>query len=485
MTARGRGFGPGASIALTLASALLWGAAHLAAHRHRAAFLLMSAQLALIAGVLTLATAFSAHLLPLAVQPGWLTALALALAAVAVAWTAVIVRSYLLVRPAPGHRVGRALAAGLTIGLCALVLAPTVYAARMAYLSRDVMHHLFAGNEAGTAGPDPWNGERRINILLIGADAAPNRPGVRTDSMTVASVDTATGATVLLGLPRNLERVPLPPGPARARFPYGFTGAGEATPGLLNEVFQYAEDHPELVPGVPDRRRGPTLLKETVSGVLGIPVHYHAMIDMAGFAEVIDAMGGVRVTIGEPIVYGRHREGLLPPGTRRLSGEEALWYGRSRTDSDDYVRMERQKCLLNAVVKQADPVTVLNSFERLAGAAKRAVSTDVPQDLLPALVELSQKVRDAPIRSLNLVPPLIDTGTPDWRLIRRKVAEALSPGPATPRATTPSAAGRTPDGASGRTPGGAPGRTPDGTPGRNATPAPDPRQPVTLDSACG
>src|SRR5690606_39044682 len=109
--------------------------------------------------------------------------------------------------------------------------------------------------------------------------------------------DTADGATTLLGLPRNLERVPLPPGPARDRFPYGFTGDGEATPGLLNEVFQYAEDHPELVPGVPDGERGPALLKETVSGILGIPVQYYAMVDMKGFAEMIDAVGGVRITV--------------------------------------------------------------------------------------------------------------------------------------------------------------------------------------------
>ncbi|MFD2356810.1 hypothetical protein ACFSTC_57445 [Nonomuraea ferruginea] len=77
---------------------------------------------------------------------------------------------------------------------------------------------------------DPWSGTQRVNFLLIGADSAPNRPGVRTDSMTVASVDTATGATTLLGLPRNLEEVPMPAGPARARFPYGFTGDGLDSP---------------------------------------------------------------------------------------------------------------------------------------------------------------------------------------------------------------------------------------------------------------
>ncbi len=456
MRGRKRGFGLGSSLGLTLGSALLWGVAHLATQRHRTAFVLMSVQIVLIAAILTVFTAFSTQLLSLAVQPGWMTGLALILAAVAIAWTAVIIWSYMLVRPAASGMPGRALAAGLAVSLCALVLAPTAYAARMAYVSRDLVHHLFAGNMGPVVADDPWSGTQRVNFLLIGADSAPNRPGVRTDSMTVASVDTATGATTLLGLPRNLEEVPMPAGPARARFPYGFTGDGLDSHGLLNEVFQYAENHPEVVPGVPDGQRGPALLKETVGGVLGIPVRYYAMVDMKGFAEMIDAVGGVRITVEEPIVYGKYREGLLPAGTRRLSGEEALWYGRSRTDSDDYVRMGRQKCLINAVARQADPVTLLNSFDGLATATKRAISTDVPQDLLPALVELAQKVRDNPIKSLNFVPPLINTAYPDWRFIRHKVNEALSPVPRTP---APAA--------------------------QAARPTASPEGPVTLDKTCG
>src|SRR5690606_15051839 len=157
MTGRKRGFGLGASLALTLGSALLWGIAHLATHRHRAAFALMAVQIILIGAILTVVTAFSTKLLSLAVQPGWITALALILAALAVAWTAVIVRSYVLVRPAASGVPARALAATLTVSLCAMVLAPTAWAARMAYVSRDLVHHLFAGNSGPVLADDPWN----------------------------------------------------------------------------------------------------------------------------------------------------------------------------------------------------------------------------------------------------------------------------------------------------------------------------------------
>ncbi|WP_245765319.1 LCP family protein [Nonomuraea jiangxiensis] len=385
----------------------------------------MAVYLLMLAGILTLFTAFSSRLLSLAVQPRWLIVLTVALVVIALAWTGVIIWSFLLVRPPSTDTVGRFLTTTLTLALCALILIPTVYAARLSYLSRDVVNSLFSSGGAAVPADDPWHGARHVNFLLLGGDSAPGRPGVRTDSVTVASVDTSTGATTLFGLPRNLQRIQFPAGPARDRFPAGFTGDGPDTPGLLNEIFQFAEDHPDMVPGVPKGQRGPALIKQTVSEILGIPVSYYALIDMKGFAQMIDAVGGVQVTIKQPIVYGKYREGLLPAGTRRLSGEEALWFGRSRTDSDDYVRMGRQKCLLNALAKQADPMTVLNSFERLATLTKRFISTDIPQEVLPAVVDLSQKMKGTKMRSLSFVPPLIDTANPDWRLIRREVTEAL------------------------------------------------------------
>ncbi|MFI6814114.1 LCP family protein [Nonomuraea sp. NPDC050328] len=463
MTGGERGFGLGRCVALTLGSALVWGTAHLATGHKRTGMVLLTAWALLAALVATLVLVGGPGLLSLAVQPGWLTAFAVALATVAAVWTIVIVWSYVLVRPAnptPGARVG---SIGLAAALCALIIAPSAYATRLAYLSHDVVTSVFSPTSTPVIAQDPWNGAKRVNILLIGADAAPNRPGVRTDSMTVASIDTATGATTLFGLPRNLQNVQFPPGPARQRFPYGFTGEPPYTPGLLNEVFQYAEDYPEMVPGVHRGQRGPALLKRTVGSILGLPVPYYAMVDMAGFAQIIDAMGGVKVTIREPITYGKYSEGYLPAGTRKLSGQEALWYGRSRTNSDDYVRMGRQKCLLNAVAKQADPITVLNSFEKLATATKRAISTDLPQSLLPALIDLAAKVKGTQIKSLQFVPPLISTVYPDWDLIQQKVDAAIADRPAHRSATAKAAP--------------APGARP------SAPSHPD--RPVSLDEACG
>ncbi|MBO3750199.1 LCP family protein [Streptosporangiaceae bacterium NEAU-GS5] len=414
---------------LTVASALVWGIAHLWAGRTKTGVVLAALYVFVLGVVMTAITALRPQLLSLVLQPVWLDRITVAVVAIAALWIAVIVSSYRVTRPRGMWGARRHFASALVGLLCLVVATPMAYAARLAHVSQDVVNTVFSASEPGSvrSDKDAWAGKPRLNILLVGADAAKNRPGARTDSMTVASVDTHSGRTVLFSLPRNLEHVPMPPGPASLAFPYGFTGNHDATsPGLLNEVYEWGADHPDMVPGVADpRQRGITLLKQTIGGILGIDVDYYAMVDMRGFAQIIDAIGGVTVTVREPIVFGRYREGLLPAGTRRLSGEEALWYGRSRTDSDDYVRMGRQKCLLNAIAKQAEPVNVLRGFDRIADAAKRYVSTDVPQRLLPALVELSDKVKATSVKSVQFVPPLISTVYPDWELIKHKVSDAI------------------------------------------------------------
>lgn len=464
------------ALALTLASALVWGIAHVVAGRRVAGGLLLALYAAVIAVLAGAATVYRSDLVHLAVQPAALQRMSGGLVALGVVWILVVIRSYLVLRPARLATGARTLGAASVAVMCFAVAVPVAWSAHSTYVYRDALTSIFrSGNENGkhVDSDDPFDGEPRVNVLLLGGDAASNRTGVRTDSMTVASVDTKTGDTVLLSLPRNLESFPMPPGPARDRFPYGFTGDGPQNPGLLNEVYEYAENHPDVVPGVAKNHRGPELLKATIAGILGVRVDYYILVDMFGFADIIDAMGGVQLKITEPIPYGL-QGGVLQPGHRTLSGKEALWYGRSRTNSSDYVRMGRQKCLMRAIAEQADPQTVLRSFDKLAAAAKRTLSTDIPQELLPALMKLSNKVKDgAQIRSLQFVPPLIYTGNPDFDKIRKLTSEAVN---SDPRQVSAKPSG---------TPGATPTRSPDSpdSPDGTGSPTPD-SKPVSLESSC-
>ncbi|GAA2158769.1 LCP family protein [Actinomadura napierensis] len=480
------------TLALTLASALVWGVAHLAAGRRLAGGLLLGLWVVVAATVLVTVTVYRSSLVHLAVRPDELQGLAGGIIVLGVVWVAVVIRSYLVLRPVRQSISARTVGAAAVAVMCFAVAVPVAWGAHSTYVYRDALTSIFrTGSQNGRHidTSDPWDGQPRVNVLLLGGDAAADRTGVRTDSMTLASVDTKTGDTVLLSLPRNLERFQMPPGPARDRFPYGFTGDGPENPGLLNEVYEYAENHPDVVPGVPKNRRGPELLKATIAGILGLRVDYYILVDMFGFADIVDAMGGVKIKVTQPIPYGLEGQ-VLQPGYRTLKGKEALWYGRSRTDSDDYVRMGRQKCLMRAIAQQADPQTVLTSFDKLAAAAKRTLSTDLPQELLPALIKLSGKVKDgAQINSLQFVPPLINSGNPDFALIRRLAAKAVSPEQAHATTSPNPSASPSPSGSSSLAANGSataapsPGASPGDSPSPSSSPSAE-SKPTSLAATC-
>src|SRR5690606_11921482 len=102
--------------------------------------------------------------------------------------------------------------------------------------------------------------------------------------------------------------------------------------------------------------------KDAVSGATGLTVQFYVLVDMAGFEELIDALGGVTVTVDErlPIggdAQGNGVEGYIEPGTQHLDGFHALWFARSRYGSatGDYARMERQRELQAAMLAQLQP----------------------------------------------------------------------------------------------------------------------------------
>jgi len=435
-------------MAIAAGSALLPGLAHWVAGRRRAAVTIAALALLLFAGLATLAlTTSRVELLRLAVRPGWLAVVIAASLAVALAWVALVTGSYRVLGPVRTTGIAHAgVVLGLTV-LSLLVAAPPVAVARYAFLQRDLITDLFpddpsgglAAAEGGSGSADPFAGRHRVTILLLASDAGPDRTGVRTDSIVAASIDTHTGDVVLLSLPRNLQQVPMPPGPLREQWPYGF-------PDLLNSVYELVTERPGLLAGARDR--GAEAVKRVVSYILGIPIDYYAMVNLEGFNEFIDAIGGVTVNVTERLPIGGLLAdgtrvppvGYIEPGVQRLSGTQAQWFARSRRDGTDYDRMLRQRCLIGAMVQQATPVNVLKHFQELSSATKKLAETDIPRSVLPDLISLGDKMHGgSTIRSLAFVPPIINTANPEYAKIRRLVHQALTPKPAAP-ASSPTAA---------------------------------------------
>lgn len=415
-------------------AALAPGAAHLRVGWRKTGLTLISLYAAALLALLGLWLANDLGTLAgMAVDNAWLTVTIIVACLLGTAWFALVVHSFVVLRPGRLPQGGQILTGTLAGLMAVAVIVPFGYLGNFVWTSQRTLNDIFQENpddsptQAQPKPEDPWAGRERVNILLLGGDADDHRVGVRTDSMNLASIDVKTGNTVLFSLPRNLENVRFRPGtPMAERFPGGFRlppdpGGGRSD--LLNSVWEYADAHPEIFGG--KQRQGPKVLMDTIGYTLGVKVDWYALVNMWGFARLIDAIGGITITVETDVVFGKYNEGLVKAGTRKLKGADAMWYARSRTNSDDFTRMRRQRCVLGALLDQADPATVLRRFNQIALATKELIRTDIPRSMLSHLVPLALKVKDAKVTSVQFVPPLINTGYPDWTKIRDIATKAI------------------------------------------------------------
>ncbi len=384
-------------------------------------------------------------------KPSVLNTLAVVLIITAVLWVGVIVATHLALRRKP-TRAQRTIGAVLVGVLAFVVAAPMAVGARYSYDSAGVVGSLFKSDKdtksatrpsldvqptAKGEAPDPWKDQPRLNILLLGGDAGPDRTGTRTDTVILASIDTKTGDTTLFSLPRNTARMPFPAGsPLRRYYPNGFTnGDGNNAEFFLNAMYDNVpKSVPKDVIGATDNL-GADALKLSVGTALGLKVDYYVLIDLQGFAQMVNALGGITVNINSYIPIGGNtdlhippKEYLKPGPDQHLGGRDALWYARGRYGSDDFARMDRQRCVINAIIKQANPTNMLARYEQIAKASKDIVRTDIPQEMLPLLVDLSFTVKNGNVRSIvfrhgqdGFLSP-----DPDFALMRQRVKAALA-----------------------------------------------------------
>lgn len=346
-----------------------------------------------------------------------LLAMRLALFAGAIAWAALFIDAWRLGQPLSLRMPHRRAAVGLNGVLCLSVAGTLLFGAHLVGVQRDLAITLFGNGEVTGAH------DGRYNVLLLGGDSGKSRWGLRPDSLTVASIDARTGKTVLVGLPRNLQNFKFREGSVMDKqFPDGFDCDGC----YLNGVSTWAGDHTDLFGDSEQPGTDATVM--AVEGITGLRINYWAMVNLAGFRDLVNAVGGVELKVRQPIPVGGLGDdvtGYIQPGTRKLGGYEALWYARSREGSDDYSRMARQKCVLNAFLHQVSPKTALTNFEGLAKATTGMFSTSMPVSEAGRFIDLALKAKGQKVGSVSLVPPRINTADPDLDQIHDMVATAI------------------------------------------------------------
>jgi LCP family protein required for cell wall assembly len=435
----------GRVLGLTTLGALLPGSAFLAAGARRLGWTFLGAAAVLVAVGVWLATGGRDTALQLAVDPTFLLLVIAGAVGLAVVWALVVIAGYRMLAPDSTtrgqHMVGGALVTLLALG----VAAPAFEVAHLAAVQRNLITGLFSddGRSAtvpDTVAADPWGSKDRVNVLLLGGDGGDDRSGVRTDTIIVASIDTETGGTTMFSLPRNLEDLPFPEdSPLGDLYPDGFDGGSEAE-SLLNAVYRNGPAaHPDALG--PTDNPGADFLKLGIGEALGLHIDYYVMVNLDGFSALIDALGGITVNVnywvpigGDPGTGALPNDYISPGPNQHFQGDTALSYARGRFGLSDYQRMDRQRCVIDAIVDAADPVTLLTKYQELAATTQDIVLTDIPQSVVGDFVGLALKVKDAGITSIVFDDTVIRPAYPDFDLIRQHVQDAIS-GPPAPAAT--------------------------------------------------
>jgi LCP family protein required for cell wall assembly len=352
------------------------------------------------------------------------------LVALALGWAFLFINTLRLIRPvllAPGARPAVVIALVLALVLSSGTLG---YAAYLLNVGRNAIGNIF-----GT-GPSIDPVEGRYNFLMMGGDAGDDRTGRRPDSLSVLSVDAKTGQTAIISVPRNLQNAQFSEdSPMRKLYPDGYDCGDECLINAINT--EVTNEHTDLYPGVADPGAQATL--EAVSGTLGIKVQAYVLVDMAGFAKLIDAMGGIKIKAGGWVPMSGYFDevtrthgmplGWIPAGEQTLDGEHALWYGRSREYVDDYSRIQRQQCVQQAMLKQLDPATLLSKFEDIASAGTKVVESNISSSQLGSFVDLAMKAKGQEVKRLTIGPPDFDASfstVPDFDVIHAKVDQLLA-----------------------------------------------------------
>ena len=440
------------TLGLTFLGAVVPGTGYLFAGRKLVGWVVLAGW-AIVAGLVLWYFGRDWHrVIDLALEPRAMQIGALVIGLLLVVWVMVVWTTYRLIRPRERPTWHTVVGNIAVVLVCVIVAAPAVQMARYALATADFVGNIFGDNDTATTPDDvsaakPFGDRHRVNVLLLGGDGGKGREGVRTDSMILLSIDTRTGKTVTFSLPRNLEKAQFPVGsPLAEHYPSGFTngdsGSGEY---MLNAVYRNV---PALHPGVLGKssNEGADAIKLAVTGTLGLQVDYYVLVNLDGFKQIVDAMGGVTVNINEPVAIGGDTDAGIPPDdylqpgpSQHLNGFEALWFSRGRWGSNDYERMERQRCMVDAIITEADPANLLLRYLDLIKAGKEIVYTDIPQKLASAFVDLALKVKNTKVKSVVFQRSAdFNSADPDFDAIRERVQRAIDPSakPAPPPPST-------------------------------------------------
>ncbi|MBB6675583.1 LCP family protein [Cohnella nanjingensis] len=241
-----------------------------------------------------------------------------------------------------------------------------------------------------------------IAILLLGMDYRPKIGGMNTDVMMVAAFNPQSKTATVVSIPRDSE--------------LGMNGYVEQKVNQFYAGFHRTARTKEGLKGTAADGYARDKTREMLEKYFGVQIDYTAVLNFQGFVDVIDKLGGVRVTVDKDMKYVDNADGTnidLRAGEQTLKGEDALGFVRYRKSnrgtaaSSDFERNERQSQVLGAIVDKMKTVGGALKLGGVIDVAGKNLITDIPQEQIKNILKTYYDINREDIRFLPL--------TGDWK----------------------------------------------------------------------
>lgn len=198
-----------------------------------------------------------------------------------------------------------------------------------------------------------------FSVLLLGVDQRKGDTG-RSDTMIVMTVNAEKNSVKMLSIPRDTRTEII----------------GKGTEDKINHAYAFG---------------GVKMSMDTVENFLDIPIDYYIQVNMEGFKDIVDSVGGV--TVQNDFSFSQDGNNF-PKGEITLSGSEALAYSRMRKQdpNGDFGRQDRQKQIIRGVIKEGASLNSLTNYSNIFDALGNNVKTNLTFN---EMVTVQSKYRSA------------------------------------------------------------------------------------------
>lgn len=263
-------------------------------------------------------------------------------------------------------------------------------------LSQEELDALLGTTEAtlppSTTPEDTWpqvvSDQNITNIMLVGQNYREDEPNKLSDTMILCSINRKTNTLTMVSFLRDLY-VPLPA--------YAGHSGGQ---NRINVCYALGSTWTRSSQG------GMEMLAKCIEQNFGVPIDHTIEVSFDTFAAIIDAIGGVEVTLtkeeAEYMTKNVGYVGNMRPGLQILSGYEALAYARIRKIGGDQQRAVRQRTIITSIIDKCRNMGLLKLHDMATNVLPLIITDMTNEEITDYLWELIPMTKDIQLASLTI-----------------------------------------------------------------------------------